>query len=126
MEYEKILQECKARAEVYRKCDAIWNLTHEEQCYKAITELLTRAEKAEREKDAALKDLRETSWCQHCTNWEDMNNCLQLVKKEESVRLCVLCKRKCFCKGCTDGSKWKWRGDIMNGNKNDCNNDFNV
>lgn len=47
MEYEKILQECKDRAEVYRKCDAIWNLTHEEQCYKAITELLERVERAE-------------------------------------------------------------------------------
>ena len=47
MDCKKVLDECKARAEVYRQTGAVWNLTHEDNCATAITDLLARAEAAE-------------------------------------------------------------------------------
>ena len=44
MDYKAVLQECKSRAELYRGSDAVWNLTHEENCITAITDLLARAD----------------------------------------------------------------------------------
>lgn len=55
MDYKAVLQECKSRAELYRGSDAVWNLTHEENCITAITDLLARAEEAERK----AKDLEQ-------------------------------------------------------------------
>lgn len=47
MDYKKVLDECKARADVYRQTGAVWNLTHEDNCATAINDLLARAEAAE-------------------------------------------------------------------------------
>ena len=55
MDYKAVLQECKSRAELYRGSDAVWNLTHEENCITAITDLLARAEEAE----AEIKELKQ-------------------------------------------------------------------
>lgn len=51
MDYKKILDECKARAEAYRVADAVWNHTHEENCISAISSLLARSAAAEQERD---------------------------------------------------------------------------
>lgn len=58
-----------------------------------IRELLERAEKAERERDAAVRDLRERAIesCSEC------NDCLYRTARS-------------FCTDCNDGSNWKWRG----------------
>lgn len=40
MDYDQIIKECEARAEMYKRTGAVWNATHEEQCKTAITELL--------------------------------------------------------------------------------------
>ena len=48
MNYEKLLKDCTTRAEVYRECGAAWNLTHEENCAIAITDLLRYKDAIER------------------------------------------------------------------------------
>lgn len=48
MNYEKLLKDCITRAEAYRKCGAAWNLTHEENCAIAITDLLRYKDAIER------------------------------------------------------------------------------
>lgn len=48
MNYEKLLKDCTTRAEVYRECGAAWNLTHEESCAIAITDLLKYKEAIDR------------------------------------------------------------------------------
>lgn len=60
MDYKKVLDECKVRAELYRKSGAVWNCTHEEKCAAAITELLKRAEGTE-EKLRLEKEARACS-----------------------------------------------------------------
>ena len=59
MDYNKVLDDCNARADLYQKQDAVWNFLHERQCADAITSLQARAEKAEnciREIEKALGD----------------------------------------------------------------------
>ena len=59
----------------------------------AISELLERAEKAERERDAAVRDLRERA----IESYSECNYCLYRTARS-------------FCSDCSDGSNWKWRG----------------
>lgn len=47
MDYKRVLEDCNARAKLYKQQDAVWNLLHERQCADAITGLLARAEAAE-------------------------------------------------------------------------------
>lgn len=46
MEYDEILEECAVRAELYRRQDAVWNLTHEEKCVDAIKSLIEENRRA--------------------------------------------------------------------------------
>ena len=46
MEYDKVLKECAARAELYRRQDSVWNLAHEEKCADAIKSLIEENRKA--------------------------------------------------------------------------------
>lgn len=74
-----------------------------EQAATAITDLLARAQKAERERDAAVLDLKNGAWCENCAHYADMSECGDLPK-------CDICRVECYCKDCTDGIKWVWRG----------------
>lgn len=56
MDYKKLIKECATKAELYRLQDAVWLSTHMKQCETAITDLLARAEAAERERDEAVHD----------------------------------------------------------------------
>ena len=51
MDYDQIIKECEARAEMYKRTGAVWNATHEEQCKTTIAELIERAEQAEKGRD---------------------------------------------------------------------------
>lgn len=59
----------------------------------AITELLARTEKAEKERDAAVKDLRGVA----------IESCAECM-------YCLYRTAKSFCQNCQDGSSWRWRG----------------
>lgn len=66
----------------------------------AIEELLARAEaaearaeKAEKERDAAVSDLRGCA----------IESCAECM-------YCLYRTAKSFCWNCTDGSNWKWKG----------------
>lgn len=48
MDYMKVISDCEARAEMYKKQDDAWNLLHERQCEDAITDLLRYKEAIER------------------------------------------------------------------------------
>lgn len=61
MEYESVLQECSVRTHMYRLSGALWNLTHEENCFAAITDLLARCTRLEE----ALERANEA-----CAKWE--------------------------------------------------------
>lgn len=72
VDYDKIIEECEARAEMYKRTGAVWNATHEGQCKAAITDLLARAEAAEARAEAAEKkaaDVRSVvrGWWSRCT-----------------------------------------------------------
>lgn len=77
MDYKKVLDECKARAEVYRQTGAVWNLTHEDNCATAITDLLASAEAAEErckeleERCKRLNEARERA-NEAAAKWEGM------------------------------------------------------
>ena len=53
----KVLEDCNARAELYKQQDAVWNLLHEQQCAYVITDLLSRAEAAEARAENAEKEI---------------------------------------------------------------------
>lgn len=101
MDYKAVLQECKSRAELYRGSDAVWNLTHEENCITAITDLLARAEaaearaeKAEGERDAAVSDLETV-----------------MAYGGGSLDTCQFCKNgQCYKRGGAKPCLPKWRG----------------
>lgn len=60
---------------------------------QVLQSLIQRTKKAERERDAAVRDLRERAIesCSEC------NDCLYRTAWS-------------FCSDCSDGSNWKWRG----------------
>lgn len=78
MEYNQIIKECEARAEIYKRSGATWNQTHEECCKTAIEELIERTEKAEKQRDKAVKTIETIMGCQKfcalCGNIECKNS----------------------------------------------------
>lgn len=52
-----------------------------------------RAEKAERERDAAVKDLKARA-----------------IEGYTECQYCLYRNARSFCWGCVDGSSWQWRG----------------
>lgn len=76
----------------------------------SITDLLARAEaakaraeKAEREMDAAVERIKEDHWCENCK----FQPTYSLCKNDGN---CEDCESPCFCEGCKDGSLWEWSG----------------
>ena len=81
-----------------RKDDVLW--VRETRGIPAIEELLARAEaaearaeKAEKERDAAVSDLRGCA----------IESCAECM-------YCLYRTAKSFCGNCTDGANWKWKG----------------
>ena len=77
----------------------------------AIADLLARAEaaearaeKAERERDAAIERLREDHWCDDCKHSPVSQAC-------RNDGECSVCESKCYCGGCEDGSLWECNGN---------------
>ena len=62
-----------------------------------------RAEKAEREMDAAVERIKEDHWCENCK----FQPTYSLCKNDGN---CEDCESPCFCEGCKDGSLWEWSG----------------
>ena len=60
---------------------------------KAAADAEARAEKAEKERDAAVSDLRGCA----------IESCAECM-------YCLYRTAKSFCWNCTDGSNWKWKG----------------
>lgn len=75
VDYDQIIKECEARAEMYKSSDAVWNQTHEERCKIAITELLKRTEKAEKQRDKAVKTIETIMGCQKFCALCDNSKC---------------------------------------------------
>ena len=80
------------------------------QAATAITELIARAEaaeeraeKAERERDAAIERLRVDRWCDDCKHSPVAQAC-------RNDGECSVCDSKCYCGGCENGSLWEWNG----------------
>lgn len=63
------------------------------KCREQVEVEKARAEKAERERDAAISDLRRVS----------IENCAECM-------YCLYETAKSFCWNCQDGSNWKWKG----------------
>lgn len=104
MDYKKVLDECKARAEVYRQTGAVWNLTHEDNCATAITDLLASAEAAEErckeleERCKRLNEARERA-NEAAAKWESMYRVAleraereEIARKQGKVMVCPVCK----------------------------------
>lgn len=77
MDYDKIIEECEARAETYKRSGAVWNATHEEQCKMAIEELLERSEKAEKIVDEYAESARAialwlSAYCEKTLSYPSM------------------------------------------------------
>lgn len=62
-----------------------------------------RAEKAERERDAAIERIKEDHWCEDCKYCHVAEAC-------RNDGLCFACNAPCYCEDCDSGSKWEWRG----------------
>ena len=62
---------------------------------KAITDLLIRAEKAERERDAAIKDMKQNTKCYICKHYPEDN----VIAHCKLFRECGLAY-----------ANWEWRG----------------
>lgn len=75
MDYQKVLNECATRIAVYRMQDAIWNLTHEEECFNAISGLLKQVEALEAEnrsrEESSIREHAETHY------WRDLARAAQ-------------------------------------------------
>lgn len=81
-----------------------------EDAATAITGLLARAEaaearaeKAERERDAAIERIKEDHWCEDCKYCHVAEAC-------RNDGLCFVCNATCYCEDYDSGSKWEWRG----------------
>lgn len=104
---------------------------------EAITELLARAETADAQRDAAIKELDGVaSAVDDLADFIDEQKCLEQVEVEKaraekaererdaaisdlrrvSIENCAECMyclyktAKSFCWNCRDGSNWKWKG----------------
>lgn len=62
VDYNELVHDCEFRSEVYRMQHDSERLVHEKQCATAIAKLLERAEKAEKERDAAICDMEALMW----------------------------------------------------------------
>ena len=104
VDYKKVLDECKARAEVYRQTGAVWNLTHEENCATAIADLLARAETAEErckeleERCRRLGEARERA-NEAAAKWGSMYRVAleraeraEIARKQGNVMVCPVCQ----------------------------------
>ena len=73
-----------------------------------INKLEQRLAQLERERDAAVEDLREADMvdCCHCKHYKvyGANEC------DAEDCTCDDCKRDCPCKNCKTNSNWEWRG----------------
>lgn len=118
--YEDLLKDMRNRLSTYQKVpygeaigapypyndkgDMVWNDPDPyfiERSISAITDLLARAEKAERERDAAMVDLRISANCETCAR-----EC-----KRDDWQNCSCCDvNGCKCRGCLAGDNWEWRG----------------
>ena len=70
-----------------------------------INKLEQRLAQLERERDAAVEDLREADMvdCEHCKHYK-------VFGSEECQLECDECTADCPCKHCIDNSCWTWRG----------------
>ena len=75
-----------------------------EDAAAAIINLLARAEKAERERDAAIERLRVDHWCDDCKHGLVSQAC-------RNDGECSECDGQCYCGGCEKGSLWEWKGE---------------
>lgn len=103
MDYKELARNCEARAASFRMQRNREGAMHEFQCSRSITDLLARAEaaedraeKAERERDAAVDQLRGD--CEKCTNYRvTWNGCTPDYE-------CPLSDR------CLNRDMWEWNG----------------
>lgn len=68
---------------------------------RALSEAEARAEKAEREREVAISDLKEISDCDYC---KGMCNNVEV----DDCRECS--NETCKCRGCDGHSNWEWKG----------------
>lgn len=85
MDYQKVLDECKAREEVYRQAGAVWNLTREENCATAITDLLARAEAAEVELEQKEKYYGQMVDALAATDSMELTEAKKKLKEAEEI-----------------------------------------
>ena len=71
---------------------------------KALQVAEARAEKAEKERDAAVERIRQDRWCEDCKYQPVFSLC-------ENDGMCDMCGTPCYCGRCIDGNLWKWRGE---------------
>lgn len=87
MNYDNLMDECYVRAKVYRDSGAIWNLTHEEKCISAISELLNQIKKIKKEKDIAVKTIEtimeNQKYCAICKNFNTYDASCKPIWKGE-------------------------------------------
>ena len=72
----------------------------------ATTELHSAYDAMERERDAAVEQLKEVDRgdlfrCSHCIHDELCN---------DGLTSCIDCDKDCSCHTCKNGSNWQWRG----------------
>lgn len=70
---------------------------------RAMADYKARAEKAERERDAAIARIKEDHWCDDCK----FNPVSSACRNDGS---CEECETPCYCGECVKGSLWEWRG----------------
>ena len=74
---------------------------HEQSQADRIAKLEDELERAKRERDAAVKDLKHGDNCDIC-KWADTI--------PECTFECDECTLNCTCRTCRDESNWQWRG----------------
>lgn len=68
-------------------------------------EAVAAGAKMQRERDAAVKEIRDMGACTPCKHYPNGESC------EIFFLLCNECNNtNCICKGCVDGEMFEWRG----------------
>lgn len=76
-----------------------------------IESLAKELERAMRERDALLRDLRDCHGCYYCINKHCCPAEEAAGEDKDYDYVCSACDGKgCACKACENGSNWEWRG----------------
>lgn len=101
MEYKELAKDAKVMAESFRQDGNVILPNKLEMHATAIEELLARDEKAERERDVAIKWLKVAA--------DENGECYGCKWLDESTEACKNSKGKLECDN-RENNMWEWRG----------------